>query len=587
MFRKILVPVMLAVVAVAHAYEPSGSLPVIYIDTPGRQPITSKTDYVQNATYWIDPMGQEGIDAVGAKDAPLLTQIRGRGNYTWTGFEKKPYRLKLDTKQAMLGMNKSRHWALMAHADDNLGFLRAPLAFKLSEIVGLDWTPSQQPVEVVLNGEYIGLYFLTETVRVANDRVSVTEQADNDPSDPTGGWLPEIDNYEDESQLRTKEGDGSDLYVTYHSPELLCQAQDEFLRGQISALDRAFYDGDKKSTKWESLVDKESLAAYYIVQEMTDNYESFHGSCYFHRNRGNDSKWVWGPVWDFGSTFLRDNGKFMYDSPWHQTWIPEIVRFESFRDAYKDAMRRFIDDGYAQVTPYIKNYAKKIASAAKADAERWPQYANADVEAKAADILARWKERVGWLAQQWDIDAGMVAPTGIYLRGEMTSWNCLPVYEFARTESDGVYELRDVTISGDFKIATSDWGEIDFGRPKDGGSPVADEWFDLSVKGENMSADGEYTKVVLSVDRNNGSGRLLLSTEPVEDDPLLLEEISSSDRVRPMVWASSGRIYTDARRMTVYTVQGAVAGSGTSVDVCPGLYIVMPEGGKPQKILVR
>ena len=111
MFRKILVPVMLAVVAVAHAYEPSGSLPVIYIDTPGRQPITSKTDYVQNATYWIDPMGQEGIDAVGAKDAPLLTQIRGRGNYTWTGFEKKPYRLKLDTKQAMLGMNKSRHWA--------------------------------------------------------------------------------------------------------------------------------------------------------------------------------------------------------------------------------------------------------------------------------------------------------------------------------------------------------------------------------------------------------------------------------------------------------------------------------------------
>lgn len=129
-------------------------------------------------------------------------------------------------------MKKSKHFALLAHADDNLGFLRNTMGFELSRRGGLDFTPEQRPVEVVLNGEYIGLYFLTETIRVDSDRVKITEQADNisDPEEITGGWLVEIDNYWDADQITINEGNGELIRLTYKSPEVLSDAQSDYLK---------------------------------------------------------------------------------------------------------------------------------------------------------------------------------------------------------------------------------------------------------------------------------------------------------------------------------------------------------------------
>lgn len=146
--------------AVAHATTYSGTLPVLFINTDGGVSITSKENYV-NAKYYLDPMGSENMQAIGSAQAPLDMQIRGRGNYTWVGFDKKPYRIKLADKQPLAGLNKSKHFALLAHADDNYGFMRNIVGFQLSRMIGMPWTPADTPVEVVLNGDYIGLYFLT------------------------------------------------------------------------------------------------------------------------------------------------------------------------------------------------------------------------------------------------------------------------------------------------------------------------------------------------------------------------------------------------------------------------------------------
>ena len=77
-------------------------------------------------------MGHTDVKALGTEDAPLTMQIRGRGNYTWTGFDKKPYRIKLADKQPMLGMKSSKHFVLLAHADDCIGFMRNTLGFAAS-----------------------------------------------------------------------------------------------------------------------------------------------------------------------------------------------------------------------------------------------------------------------------------------------------------------------------------------------------------------------------------------------------------------------------------------------------------------------
>ena len=143
----------------------SGTLPVLYINTEGHRNIDSKEkeNYLQ-AQWWLDAMNIEGYESIGSPEQPLGMVIKGRGNYTWENFAKRSFRIKLDTKQPLMGMKSNRHFCLMAHADDHLAKLKNTVGFELSRRIGLAYTPAQAPVEVVLNGQYIGLYFLAETI---------------------------------------------------------------------------------------------------------------------------------------------------------------------------------------------------------------------------------------------------------------------------------------------------------------------------------------------------------------------------------------------------------------------------------------
>ena len=155
----------------------SGTLPVLFINTEDSCKIDSKDEYV-NAEWWLDNMGDKRFESIGSRKRPLKTEIKGRGNATWTNLEKKPYRLKFGEKHKVLGMPSSRHWVLMANAEYWMGQLNDALPFEIGRRMGMAWNPRIQPVEVVLNGDYIGLYFLTEKIRVAKDRVNIVEQND-------------------------------------------------------------------------------------------------------------------------------------------------------------------------------------------------------------------------------------------------------------------------------------------------------------------------------------------------------------------------------------------------------------------------
>lgn len=393
-----------------HAY--SGTLPVLFINTVDNTPVTSKETYV-DATYYIDPMGDASVKAVGTADAPLTMQIRGRGNYTWTGFDKKPYRIKLADKQKMLGMNSSKHWALLAHADDNLGFTRNTAGFGASQLLGMPWTPGQRPVEVVLNGDYIGLYFLTETVRVAKDRVNVVEQADEATTDVDGGWLVEIDNYNTDPHVTVYEDGAASqpIWFTYKSPEILSAEQSNYLKTQMQAVDAAVYYADKTDIgPLSALVDIDVLARFYIVQELLDDTESFHGSCYLSRQRGEAEKWNFGPVWDFGNAFRRgDSNMFIWQNPtFRQVWIGSIYAYPAFQQVVKDVWAQYLDaDGPAQLQQAVGDFADRIATAAIYDAVRWPSYGNADEASRAASMMRKLTRRTEWLKTQWGAGGGV------------------------------------------------------------------------------------------------------------------------------------------------------------------------------------
>lgn len=379
----------------------SGTLPVLFINTEA--PINDKDTYVRG-TYYIDALGLEGYVSLGSADAPLGLQMKGRGNYTWNDFDKKPYRLKLDEKARPLGMKNNRHFTLLAHADDELGFLRNTVGFELSRLLGLAYTPEQQPVEVVLNGDYIGLYMLTDKIRVGKQRVNIVEQRDlcTDPDSITGGWLLEINNYDESQQVRMTEGNGAMLRVNYHTPEMLSTQQLQYLTDLLKATDRAIYAQDKSSTDWERYIDMDVLARYYIVQEVLDDAESFHGSCYFYKDMGSESKFMFGPVWDFGNSFRRGFDQFIYDnSPFGQNWIGEIARFPRFQQQVKTLWQWFKGSAFDSLDGFIDGFVDHIAIAAESDAQRWPRYSNSGITDRKNDFKRRMNEKVRFLCRKW------------------------------------------------------------------------------------------------------------------------------------------------------------------------------------------
>lgn len=402
MLRRFLSVMCVFAAVSASAYAPSGTLPVISITTDNGQPVTDKENYVK-ASFTVDPMGNEGVEALAG-----TLQIRGRGNFTWTEFEKKPYRIKLDEKAKLLGFKKGKHFVLLAHADDDLGFMRDPAGFKMSELAGMAWTPGHKPVELIVNGDYRGLYFLVENIRIDKDRVNIFDQEDENPStDVTGGWLCEIDNYVEPAseQITITEGNGKTIKITHHNPEEISAEQEAYLRSQMEAIDRAFFIQDPASREFEKLVDLNSLVSFYVIQEVLDNIESFWGSCYLHRDRGEDKKWVWGPVWDFGDAFSREEGHLFYEAPnWGIHWIDEIVKFDSFQKATKERFVRFVENEFRPLKEYLVDYSASLEAAAKADALRWPDYGNPDLTERLNVMTGLLDRRVAFLAKRWDVE---------------------------------------------------------------------------------------------------------------------------------------------------------------------------------------
>lgn len=268
----------------------SSTIPVFYIETENNAPIVSKEKYL-NASYWIGPMVDNNVSAIGSPADPQPMRIRGRGHSSWRG-DKKPYKLKLGKKSELMGMPKNKHWALLKPSENTVAGLQ------LGKLMNMGWTSDFRPVEVVLNGDYIGLYFLTETIRIDENRVNIYEQQDleTDPELISGGWLVEVDNYQDDCQIIIPECSQWNLTVKYHFPEDLSGAQKQWLTDEFKSINSAIYSADKTSTAWEDYIDVESMARFFILQEVMDNPDGFHGSFYLHKDLAENAKWVAGPI---------------------------------------------------------------------------------------------------------------------------------------------------------------------------------------------------------------------------------------------------------------------------------------------------
>lgn len=371
----------------------SGTLPVLYIDTENNKPIVSKEVYL-NATYSLDPMGAEDIEALGTKAAPLPMQIRGRGHSSWKG-SKKPYKIKLEKKTSIMGMPKNKHWALLKPTENTVAGLQ------LGKLMNMAWTPSIRPVEVVLNGDYIGLYFLTETIRIDENRVSIYEQQDREtnPDLIEGGWLVEVDNYHDEDQITIPECGKWNLTLRYHSPEDLSNAQLQWLTDEFKSINAAIYSADKTSDVWEDYIDVESMARFFILQEVMDNPDGFHGSFYLHKDLTDNAKWIAGPIWDL-VCYNREKTDYTFLMKVHYGftphWIGEIIQYDSFCKAVERVWHEVYPTRLSEIYNQIDEIVLPLGSAWANDCARWNEDPTQTAQLRADHIKNALRRNIEW-----------------------------------------------------------------------------------------------------------------------------------------------------------------------------------------------
>lgn len=410
----------------------SGTLPVLYINVYNED-MTYNNEIIDRnlphknyfaGEYWLDLngcewMAAEGAESIGSAEEPLPLEIKARGNFTRTAFSKKPYKLKLGAKQSMLGLSNSKHFAILAHADDNYGYMRNFTGFNLGRRIGLPWTPDQQPVEVVINGDYRGLYFLTESIRIEKKRINITE-LDDEVSDAaliSGGYLIELDNYDEENQIRLDEKSCASGYyldklrVTWDTPEAYSDLQKRFVTDQFTAMND--YIGANSDELWKYM-DLDDAVRYYLVEEIISHTEAYHGSTYMFRDRGENQKWHFSPLWDCGNAFNGASDKFFYDnSPFGNTWIPSMRCNPTFNAKVKETWMWFMNNGFKGILDDIASYAEHIKAAAIADRKRWknapmpdsanrmPVVDNSDMDGARERVEQHLNAKVDWLKSQF------------------------------------------------------------------------------------------------------------------------------------------------------------------------------------------
>jgi hypothetical protein len=412
--------------------QPTGTLPVIYINVYKADDLGNATAELDNyvlskdlgdkkyrpGTYYMTvPEGSE-FKSIGSAEEQLPLEIKARGNYTRTAFAKKPFKLKLGKKQNMLGLtpDKSKHYAILAHADDQFGYLRNFTGFNLGKRIQLPWTPGMTPVEIVINGDYRGLYFLTESIRVGDGRIQITELDDNveDGKLLSGGYLVELDNYKDDPNtivLNDDENVDDQLYVTPDTPEEYSDLQKRFITEQFNTMHSLVKSHNDNLWGYMELDD---AARYYIVEELIGHTESYHGSTYLFRDFGENQKWHFSPLWDCGNAFMAYEEMHFFDcDPFGNTWITDIVRNDRFEAKVKETWKWFMQNNFDGLFDDIDTYVNSLKNAAVADHKRWGDAPlpdspsatqvvnNSNMDEKRNNVRDYLNRRIEWLKEQW------------------------------------------------------------------------------------------------------------------------------------------------------------------------------------------
>ena len=348
-------------------FLPSGGLPAIFITMEPEA--LEEINYSKNST-------EAGSLTVFQADGQVSLHggltIHGRGNSSYTIFDKKPYNIKLDRPAGLLGMERARDWCLLANAWD-YSYMNNKLAFDMAKNAGFRFTPDAEYADVWMNGTYRGLYLITEKIEVHENRIHITSLKDqnqavnrdtdmtratsfddgslrgieleNLPEDITGGYVIERDyrlaaDYPGRKMTPSYfETTGAGTAFSIRAPEYADRREAEYIQALTSEMEQAILspEGVSETGKgWLEYIDLDSWVKCYMIAEIAHDLDKDVTNTYYYKDTDSvDPRFYAGPVWDYDNRFGGTEG---------QASAEELTRLASGGPHYAGGWSRYLYD---------------------------------------------------------------------------------------------------------------------------------------------------------------------------------------------------------------------------------------------------
>ena len=391
--------------------------------------------------------------------------IETRGSSSQT-LPKKPY--GIDTLEddgiennsvELLGMAKENDWILNSFAFDD-SMMRDYISYEMTRKMG-QYAANLRYCEVVLNGEYIGLYALSEKIKRDGDRVDIAKLKDDENAFPevTGGYLMQTDRPSDEDPNAWESNGAGYIHEKPNSDDITA-VQSSYIESVFRGLDENASNSEI-TNGYPSLIDVPSFVDYMLIAEIASNVDAYALSTYYHKDRG--GKLRAGPVWDYNLTYGNDLFQWGYDRSFTDVWQFNYSNTGAYfwNDLFSDATfkcyasKRFNEVtttgaplNYETISDLIDATVTLISEAVVRENERWNTIEDFSGEITA---MKSWiQERTQWMRDNLGpfSDCNSVATPSLVI----TKINYKPQETAAFPESDDL-EFIEIQNTGSTLVA--------------------------------------------------------------------------------------------------------------------------------------
>ncbi|OZC02256.1 CotH kinase family protein [Rubricoccus marinus] len=410
----------------------SSNLPIVLIETdeeiPDEPKVPGRMRVIDNGSGQRNHVG----DSPTGYDGFIGIEVRGASSQS---FPKKQY--GIETRDAsgdnrnvsILGMPDENDWVLHAPYSDKT-LMRNALAYHMARATGR-YASRTRWCEVVLNGEYVGVYVMMEKVKRDDGRIDVNNLKPDETSgdDLTGGYVIQLDRPDEDgwySAYPAPYPTSFRPYFQYREPaaDEIVAEQAAYIQAFMEDFESRMASGDPADPQagYPSVIDVGSFVDFMLVNEAARNVDAYRLSTYFHKDKdSNDPLLHAGPVWDFNIAF---GNAYYYDGAdpegYHYNtrtfnntqpipfWWRELANTEAFRSdmtARWESLRAgpFQTDA---LLAFIDSTAAVLDEAQARNFRRWPVIGRrvwpndfvGETYQEEVDYLKGWlSQRLAWL----------------------------------------------------------------------------------------------------------------------------------------------------------------------------------------------